>query len=66
MSDADHVNQALTENAAGPKRVQVANQSVEQHSLKEQIEAAHHVAGQQAKSRSDLGIRTRAITPRYP
>lgn len=66
MATQDDIDDALAENAAGPRRVQVGNHSVEQHSIKDQIDASKHVASQRAKSRSDLGIRTRQITPVYP
>lgn len=44
MPDADDIADAVAESAAGPKRVKVNGREVEQHLLKDQIEAAKHAA----------------------
>ena len=53
---------AIRENAAGPKRVQGDAGSVEQHSLKDQIEAEKFLAAKEA-ARHGLGIRFVKLRP---
>lgn len=66
MADLDDVNDAIAENAAGPKRMQhIGGQEVEQHSIDDQIKAANHLAGQQAATRPGFGLRFQKITPTY-
>jgi len=52
----------IRENAAGPKRVQGDAGSVEQHSLKDQIEAERFLAAKEA-TRRGLGIRLVKLRP---
>lgn len=54
MSD---LTDQIETNSGNPKRVTVDGQSVEQHSLKDQIEADRHLDGQTAKSGNKPGIR---------
>jgi len=53
---------AIRENAAGPKRVQGDSGSVEQHSLQDQIAAAKFLASKEAVRRG-IGIRNVKISP---
>ena len=54
---------AILENAKGPKRVQGDSGSVEQHSLKDQIEAERFLQSKKATQGSGLGIRLFKISP---
>jgi hypothetical protein len=63
MADLDDVNDAIATNAAGPRRVQVANQSVEQHAIGDQVAAARHIAGNTAAGRAHFGIRFTKLVP---
>ena len=63
MTTPTTVDEAIEQNALGPKRVQVGNQSVEQHSIADQILARDAEANETAKSRSDFGIRFTKIIP---
>lgn len=60
---ADNVPDAIEQNALGPKRVQVGNQSVEQQSLADQIAAAEFLQNQQARSGTAVPIRFAKIRP---
>jgi len=57
MTTPSTVSDAIDENARGPKRVQVGNQSVEQHSIQDQIEADRHGKSSTAASRNHFGVR---------
>jgi len=60
----DELEQAIKDNAAGPARAAVDGQSVEQHSLRDQIEADRYLASKEAVRRKDRGLRiTRLIPP---
>ena len=63
MSTPDDIADSIAENATSPKRVQVGNQSVEQHALPEQLAALEHLEGRAALSRSTLPIRFAKIRP---
>ena len=61
-SDEDEQNsselrRAILENAKGPKRVEGDSGSVEQHSLKDQIEAERFLQSKKATQKPGLGIR---------
>lgn len=62
MSDSDLEN-AIEENAAGPKKVSGDAGSVEQHSLKDQIEADKYLAAKKAAQTKGLGIKLAKISP---
>ena len=47
----------ILENAKGPKRVEGDSGSVEQHSLKDQIEAERFLQSKKATQRPGLGVR---------
>jgi hypothetical protein len=49
--------------ALGPKRVQVANQSVDQQSIDEVIKADQFLRGKEAQSKRGLGMRFFKIKP---
>lgn len=63
MATPENINDAIETNAKGPKRVQVGNQSVEQHSIEEQIAADKHVAGRNAANRKHFGLRFTKLKP---
>ncbi len=63
VTDASDVTDALADNAAGPQRVQVANQSVDQHAIDDQIKAANYLAAQQAAAKPRFGLRFSKIRP---
>lgn len=60
---ASELKDAILENAKGPKRVQGDSGSVEQHSLKDQIEAEKFLNSKKATQGSGLGIRLFKISP---
>lgn len=58
----DDVQQALEENATGPKRVVADGVVVEQHPLDEVVEAHKHLAAEEAsKNNKALGMRLRRV-----
>ena len=57
------LDQAIAENAAGPAKAMVDGQSVEQHALKDQIEADRYLASKRASRGRGLGIRLVKLTP---
>jgi len=59
---ADTVEDALRENAQGPKRAQGDAGSVEQHSLTDQIEADRYLASKEA-AKKGLGVRMTKVVP---
>lgn len=62
MSSELNLEEAIRENASGPKRVQADSGSVEQHSLKDQIEADKFLASKEALRRG-IGIKNVKISP---
>jgi len=62
MSNDTTLENAIRENAAGPKRVQGDSGSMEQHSLQDQIAADKHLASKEAVRRG-IGIKTVKISP---
>jgi len=54
---------AIRDNALGPKKVTGDAGSVEQHSLKDQIEAERFLASKEAMKRPGLGIRLTKLMP---
>ena len=54
---------AIRDNAMGPKKVTGDAGSVEQHSLKDQIEAERFLASKEAMKRPGLGIRLTKLVP---
>jgi hypothetical protein len=62
MSDAT-IENAIKENAAGPKRAQGDSGSVEQHSLADQIEADRYLASKEAVKNPTKGVRFTKLVP---
>jgi len=60
---ADQLDNTIRENAAGPKRAAGDSGSVEQHSLRDQIEADRYLASKEAAKSKGLGIRVRKLVP---
>ena len=60
---AKTLRDAIRDNALGPKKVTGDAGSVEQHSLKDQIEAERFLASKEATKRPGLGIRLTKIIP---
>jgi hypothetical protein len=54
---------AIRDNAIGPKKVTGDAGSVEQHSLRDQIEAERFLASKEATKRPGLGIRLTKLVP---
>jgi hypothetical protein len=59
---ADELDQAIRENAQGPKQAQGDSGSVEQHGLQDQIAADRHLASKQA-AKKKLGVRLTKVIP---
>ncbi len=59
---ADGLQDAIKENAQGPKRAQGDAGSVEQHDLKDQIEADRYLASKEA-AKKGLGVRMTKVVP---
>jgi hypothetical protein len=59
---ADELQDAIKENARGPKRAQGDAGSVEQHDLKDQIEADRYLASKEA-AKKGLGVRMTKVVP---
>lgn len=60
---AETVEDAIRENAEGPKRAQGDSGSVEQHSLKDQIEADRYLTSKQAVQDPKRGLRFTKLVP---
>lgn len=56
------IEDAIRDNAAGPKKAQGDSGSVEQHSIPEQIEADRYLASKEA-AKQGLGIRMTKVVP---
>jgi transposase len=52
-----NLEQAIADNAAGPSKASVDGQSVEQHAIRDQIEADRYLESKRATRRRGLGIR---------
>jgi len=59
---AETVQDAIKENAQGPKRAQGDSGSVEQHDLKDQIEADRYLASKEA-AKKGLGVKMTKVVP---
>jgi hypothetical protein len=59
----DDLEQAIIENAQGPKRARGDSGEMEQHSLAEQIEADRYLNSKKAAKAKGLGIRVSKIVP---
>jgi hypothetical protein len=65
MPDPTTIDEAIEQQALGPKRVTVAGQSTELPSIDELIKADNHLAGKQAAQSSSLGVRVQRFVPQY-
>lgn len=59
----DELEQAIKDNAAGPAKASVDGQSVEQHALRDQIEADRYLAGKEATRKKGLGVKLVKLEP---
>jgi hypothetical protein len=57
------ISDAIESAAAGPKKVKLGNQEVEQYGIDELVKAANHVAAQTAASQAHRGLRFTALVP---
>jgi hypothetical protein len=60
---APNLNQTIRDNAAQPAKASVDGQSVEQHPLKDQIEADRYLASKNAARKPGPGIKFVKIVP---
>ena len=60
---AKDLDKTIRENAKGPKRAAGDSGSMEQHSLKDQVEADRYLASKKALRSKSLGIRTSKLIP---
>lgn len=58
-----NLDQSIAENAAGPKRAQGDSGSVEQHGLKDQVEADRYLESKKATRRKGLGVKLAKLVP---
>lgn len=58
----EEVEQAISENAQGPKRASGDSGSVEQHPLTDQIEADRYLSSKEA-TKKGLGVRMTRVVP---
>ncbi len=63
MSSDLNLEDAIRENAAGPKRAQGDSGSIDQHPLQDQIAADKYLASKQAMKSKGLGIKNVKISP---
>jgi hypothetical protein len=59
----DELEQAIKDNAAGPAKASVDGQSVEQHALRDQIEADRYLSGKEATRKKGLGVKLVKLEP---
>lgn len=59
---AETLDNAIKQNAEGPKRAQTDSVSVEQHDLKDQIEADRYLSSKEA-AKKGLGVRMTKVVP---
>lgn len=60
---ADDLEETIRENAEGPSKASGDAGSVEQHSLKDQIEVDRYLASKKAAKRKGLGVKVSRIVP---
>lgn len=60
---ADDIKDKIKENAEGPKRARGDSGEIEQHDLKDQIEADRYLNSKEALKKKGLGIRLSKIVP---
>jgi len=59
----DNLEQVIRDNAAGPKRAQGDAGSVDQHALRDQIDADRYLASKRAAARPARAIRMTRLVP---
>jgi hypothetical protein len=59
----EELNDFIRTNLLGPKRVQVGEESVEQHSIEDLLKALQHVQGQDAVDAGATGLRFFQLKP---
>lgn len=60
----DAINQAIADNVAGPASVTIGGQTVAQKNVRELIDAANHLAGNDGMSQPHRGLRfTKLLSP---
>ncbi len=59
----DEIEQAIEQNATGPRRASGDSGSVEQHSIADQIAADKHLQSKKAAQSKGLGIKLNKISP---
>ena len=57
------LDDTIRQNATGPARASVDGQSVDQHSLADQIAADRYLASKQASRKAGLGVKTSKLIP---
>jgi len=62
-STPSQLDDAIRDNAAAPAKASVDGQSVEQHSLADQIAADRYLASKQATRKAGLGLKTSKLVP---
>jgi hypothetical protein len=60
---AQDMDQSIRDNAEGPLRVRGDSGEMQQHSLRDQIEADRYLANKQAASARGLGLRVSKLVP---
>lgn len=60
---ADDLEQSIRENATGPAKAAGDSGSMEQHSLKDQIEADRYLASKEAAKSKSRGLRLSKLVP---
>lgn len=63
MADSDTIREAMLANAAGPKKVTGDTGSVEQHSIKDLIEAEKFAGAKEAVASVNRGLRFTKLVP---
>ena len=63
MPDPTPTEQAITDNALGPKKAQGDSGSIEQHSLSDQIAADRYLASKQAVKTKTKGLQLSKLVP---
>jgi len=59
----EELEQAIKDNAAGPAKASFDGQSVEQHALRDQIEADRYLSGKEATRKKGLGVKFVKLEP---
>jgi len=60
---SEEIDEALEDNAVGPKRVRGDEGEVDQHPLQDQIEADKYIKGRDAADVQTVGLRFRQLQP---